>query len=181
MSKIKIYLMFLFFILILISCEEWFIKDKEFSMKAIPYAGNELRIDGYYYKEANHNINRVYVFVFYANGIHFGGGGNKSFSGLEDRLSDPNYIANLQNCLSCWGPYQIKDNVLKFEYYEIFGNYWYICVANCEIINDSTFNIKRITRLDNNKNVSNNVSLDIGEYHFKQFSPKPDSTNYVVK
>jgi hypothetical protein len=176
MSKIKIYLMFLFFMLL--SCEEWFIKDKEFSMEAIPYTGNELRIDGYYYKKTDSDTTRAHVLVFYANGIQFGGSSVESLIGIEDRFRDPNYIKDLRDCLFCWGPYDIKDGVLRFEFYSIFGNYWHIVRANCNLLNDTIFVIKQTNRIDG-KNVSRGDFL--GEYRFKQFIPKPDSTNYIIK
>jgi len=165
--------------------KDFFTKDKEFSMKAIPYTGNELRIDGYYYKKAGHDATRVYIFVFYANGVYFGGVGSISFSELEDKLRNPLYIKNLRDTKSCWGPYQIEGNVLKSEYYDIFGHDWRTCIAHCKILNDSTFNIEEITFSKTGKKV--NVEREgtsyyfLGEYHFKQFSPKPDSTNYIVK
>jgi len=41
---------------------------------------------------------------------------------IEDRLCDPNFIKKIQNQLDCWWLFQIEDNNLKFEYYNILGN-----------------------------------------------------------
>ena len=179
------YYWFIVPLLFLTSCKDLFIVDKEFSMSAIPYTGNELRIDGYYYKKVDSDTTFVYIFVFFTNGVYFGGVGSKPFIGLEDRLHDPNYIKNLQNKNSCWGPYQIKGRVLKSEFYDIFGNSWRTCIAHGKILNDSTFNIEKVTFSKTEKEV--NVKMEgtsyyfLGEYHFKQFNPKPDSTNNIIK
>ena len=167
---------FLFF---LTACEDFFIKDKEFSMKAIPYTGDELRIDGYYYKKAYDEMSRV--LVFYANGVQFGGNGVMPSIEIEDRLRDMEYTKNLRNNRASWGPYEINNTVLQFEFYRIFGGHnWYTCIAHCKILNDSTFNIEKVTFSKTGKEVDD-VDTFLGEYHFKQFSPKPDSTNYIVK
>jgi len=124
----------LFFFL---SCKDLFIKDKEFTLPIIPYTGNELKINGYYYQ--NTETTYSHVLVFYTNGILF-----KGYIDIEDRLYDPNYMKKVQNQLDCWGLYQVENDILKFEYYSIFGNNWHTCIAHCEILNDSTFNIKKM-------------------------------------
>jgi len=171
-------IVFLFFF---IACEDFFIKDKEFSMKVTPYTGNDLRIDGYFYK--NYTDDKVDFLMFYSNGVFFK---NSSTSvELESRLQDPNYIKNLRDCRFCWGPYNINNNILRFEFYDIFGHTWHTCIANCVILNDTTFNIENITfsstgkKVDVKKEGSSYYSL--GVYHFKQFSPKPDSTNVYIR
>jgi len=172
---------FIAFLFFLTACQDFFIKDKEFSMKAIPYTGDELKINGYYYKMDD---TWSHVLIFYANGVQFGGNSVIPNIEIEDRLRNPEYTKNLHDCLSCWGPYQIKENVLQFEFYDIFGHDWRTCIAHCKILNDTTFNIEKVTFSKTGKEVD--VKKEgvgesfLGEYRFKQFNPKPDSTNSVV-
>jgi len=184
--KHKSYLLiaFLFFFVACGDCiKDLFVKDKEFSLKTIPYTENELRIDGYYHKKYNDKYSNV--LVFYANGVRFGGSGVTTTNEIEDELRDPDYTKKLSNRLTCWGPYEINNNVLRFEYYDIFGNFWRTCIAHCEILNDTTFIVEKITFSKTGKEVNvereGSSSGMLGEFHFKQFSPKPDSTNTVVK
>jgi len=163
-----------------IDLKDWFIADKKFSMSKVPYTGDELRIDGYYYDKIWTDGSHVtHILVFYTNGIIFKVGLTGSLNYIEDRLCDHNFIKKIQNSLDCWGPYQIENENLKFEYYNIRGNSWFTFFAYCDIINDSTFIIKKTTFSKTGKEDKESSSF-LDEYHFKQFSPKPDSTNSVV-
>lgn len=44
------------------------------------------------------------------------------------------------------------------------------------ILNDSTFVIKTVSEFDRKKTLPENTT-----YHFRQFSPKPDSTNKFIE
>ena len=167
-------IVFLFF---LTDCSK---DDKEFLMEAKPYTGNELKINGYYYKKYINE--KSLVIIFYANGVQFGGQGYPIPSTeIESTLRDPEFIKKSRNYKDNWSPYEISNHVLRFEFYDYFIPVtWRTCIAHCEILNDTTFNIETITFSKTGKNI-NESSDFLGEYHFKQFSPKPDSTNTVVK
>jgi len=171
---------FIIFIFLSASCKDLLIKDKEFSIKSLFYTGNELKINGYYYKNVDKGYSKV--LVFFSNGVQFGGHGFYIPTiEIEDKLSDTNYISFLRDCRSCWGPFEINNNELRFEFYDIFGNIWHTCIAHCKILNDSTFSVEKITFSKTAKKVNvereGTSSFSLGEWHFKQFSPKPDSTN----
>ena len=175
------------FLFLLVSCEkDWlkncFIKDKEFSIKLTTYTENELRIDGYYYRDCSDNYS--HIFVFYANGVRFGGSEVITTIDIEDRLRYSDFTKRYDR-LSCWGPFEINNNVLRFEFYDIFGNNWHTCIAHCKILNDTIFNIEKITFSKTGEEVNvdrqGTSSGLIGEFRFKQFSPKPDSTNNFIK
>ena len=171
------------FLFLLIGCKDFFIKDKEFSMKAIPYTREELKINGYYYKNTDKGYSRV--LIFYSNGVQFGGNGMSIPTiEIENKLRDPDYTKYFRDNQSCWGPFEINNNVLRFEFYDIFGHNWLTCIAHCEILNNTTFNIKKVTYSKTGKEVDvNKYSTSyhsLGEWHFKQFSPKPDSTNNFI-
>ena len=168
------------FLFILAGCEGFFIKDKEFSINVTPYAGNELNIDGYYYKNNDNGYSNV--LVFYANGVQFGGNGmSVPTNEIETKLIAPDFTITFSYRRDCWGPFEINNNVLRFEFYDIFGSNWHTCIAHCEILNDTTFYVEKITFSKTGKEVNVNMEstsfYSLGEWHFKQFSHKPDSTN----
>jgi len=177
------YCLIIFLFFLTVCCKDFLIKDKEFSMKAILYTGNELKINGYYYKK--YSDEKSLVLVFYENGVQFGGNGiSIPTIEIEDRLRESDYTRKLRDWLAWWAPYDIYNNVLRFEFYDIFGHNWHTCIAHCEILNDTTFNVKKITFSKTGKEVNVNKYgtsyYSLGEWHFKQFSPKPDSTNIFI-
>ena len=170
----------------LIACEDslsdFFVKDKHFSMSTTPYTGDELKINGYYYKKYNNE--RSLVVIFYENGVRFGGSGMAILNiEIENKLSNSDYTKSLRDCRACWGPFEINSNNLKFEFYDFMNNYWHTYIAHCEILNDTTFNVKKVTFSKTGEEVKNNEypsSSLLGEFHFRQSSPKPDSINNFV-
>ena len=171
-------IVFLFFLVACGDClKDFFIKDRDFSMKAIPYTGNELKINGYYYKNKDKDNEYSRVMIFYANGILLNV--NISTVEIEDRLKATDFTKRYRDCMACWGPFNINNSVFQFEFYAIFGNNWHTCIAHCKILNDTTFNIENITFSKTGKVVE--IEDFPGKFHFKQFSPKPDSTNNIIK
>jgi len=162
------------FLLLLTTCH----KDKELSMKAIPYTGDELKINGYYYKNKGEYS---HVLVFFANGVQFGSNGILPSNDIENILRDPDFTKRFGNKFTVWGAFEINNNDLRFEFYSIFnGHDWRTCIAHCEILNDTTFYIEKTTFSKTGKEVNDEGSTFLGEYRFKQFSPKPDSTNNFI-
>ena len=167
---------FLFIIILLsLGCEK---KLYELSMLKTPYAGNELRIDGYYYSNQVFN-NHNGIAIFYKDGVCF-----HLFAQIESH-DTLNYIENeilLDKALmrSFWntpnhiGVFQINGKSIMFETWEVardittFSNFG-------EILNDTTFLITNQVNNDSGKSYSENLT-----YRFRQFSPKPDSTNTFI-
>lgn len=156
------------FLTIITSCD---IKDQytddEFILKKTDYKGNELSIDGYYYHKLGENS--YYVLIFYRNGTIFKNGAS----------DHEEYIANTNgsNVRQHWGLFIIENNTIKIEYYmpKMYeGLPAYIKAG--EILNDTTFIFKEQYRSKDDSEYQ-----EINEtYHFKKFSPKPDSTNNFI-
>ena len=157
------------------SCEK---ELHKLSMTKTPYAGNELRIDGYYYS------NQVFtdyngIAVFYRNGVCM-----NVFSRIESQdtlsfieneiLLNEALRSNFRNTPNHIGVFQINAKSIEFETWEAgrdiitFSNYG-------EILNDTTFLITKQVNNDSGKSESLNL-----KYRFRQFSPKPDSTNNFI-
>ena len=158
-----------------------FENDENLSMQRRDYIGNELRTDGYYYYYQWHNYlnkEQIVVVSLYRNGIiRACGGGYDSFQDFESRIAIINTATSNPN-KSPWGIFIVEGNVIKYEK-------WYGARAlepyrtriyAGKILNDTTFQITEAYR-------PNNSERQVYDwiFHFKQFSPKPDSTTVYIK
>ena len=164
----------------LCSCKKLF-KDEEFSIKCVSYTGSELRIDGYYYLKrlSANNKEIISYFIFYSNGVSTKGNVNtKNLNDVESELATRSDNKYLPNNLYVWGPFSVHENKLIMQYYEP-SDYLIkrIEEISCTILNDSTFYLEETNLVYTGKA---GRSFNTGEYHFKQFSPKPDSTNRFI-
>lgn len=154
-------------VLVLSSCEKVF--QDEFSIQRTDYTGTELRIDGYYYNESfvapypNYSIAKSF---FYRNGIKFG-----VCSYDTTTMSFDEHCASLAKNKLNWYVFKIEGNTITIEGWD---NLTQTFKEYGEILNDTTFRINRIER-SGRTDKSNSI------YHFKQFAPKPDSTNNFIK
>lgn len=162
----------------LLGCEKLF-KDDVLSIPQTSYQGNQLRIDGYYYK-SNPNSSYV-VYIFYRNGTILSAGSfmNSNLSDIETTLQDPSWISAKDDYKFNYGRFLIDGDSIQFER-------WYpgspplpayVRVGN--ILNDTTFVVKEVYRMKNGEKTEEESGRN-EIYHFKQFSPKPDSTNQFV-
>lgn len=151
----------------------------ELSMTKTPYIGNELRIDGFYYSNLT-SADDIGLAVFYRNGVCI-----NVYTRIEradtlsyienDILLNESIISTFMNTPTNIGVFQIKTESIEFETWEAgrdiitFSNYG-------KILNDTTFLITKQVNNDSGKSESLNLT-----YRFKQFSPKPDSTNTFIK
>jgi hypothetical protein len=160
------------------NCESLsFKKDDELSLNREIFSGNQLRTDGYYFVSKDSLVGSVYF--FYRNGILRETGSLLSlndFERFELLITTLEFDLKGKENKDCWGVFNIQDNVIKFER-------WYggqgakpAYVSEGVILNDTTFHITKSYR-------SNGTELKERDetYHFKQFSPKPDSTNVFIK
>ena len=179
MKKIILLLVVLMFFamnLLFCSCEK---ERQELSMAKTPYTGNELRIDGYYFS------NQVFtdyigIAVFYRNGICINVftqiESHDTISFIENEiLLNEGLMSNFWNTPNHIGVFLINKESIEFETWEAgrdiitFSNFG-------EILNDTTFLITK--QVNNQSGATEAMSLT---YRFRQFSPKPDSTNIFIK
>lgn len=148
-------------------------------MNRIPYTGSELRTDGYYYSEA-FSEKHIDIAVLYRDGVCFfevtSFNGPDTLGYIEDNFLLNPRISHYWTRPSDIGVFQINNNSLTIEVwdpgYDDIGTYTY----NSEILNDTTF---RVTKQTNNR--SGVINSYERTFRFKQFSPKPDSTNRFIK
>lgn len=146
--------------------------DDKFSLTKRTYIGNELRTDGFYCHIGQNMNGHLYsYYFFYKNGIiRYGGGSNDSLFYANVGWVSASYKNN-------WGIFNINGNQIKFEKWEpSSGGPFPAYLRTGEILNDTTFKITQLQRSD-----GTNVSTVNDVYHFKKFSPKPDSTNNFIQ
>jgi len=153
-----------------------FCKDDKLSLQRQPYNENELRIDGYYYFIHGQ---KATIYFFFSNGIilHTGDGWQlDNLSEFEQRILSDDFIKKLRNNKSCWGLLSVRNNMIKLEKWYCSDGFCKVYVQEGIILNDTTFHITKSYR-SNGSEKSARDEL----YHFKQFSPKPDSINNFIK
>lgn len=174
MIKIIFIVSFLF-----LGCGKSLLKHDELSLERKDYFGNELKINGYYYyKYAVDDSFRYVVYFFYNNGIvlHAGAIKEENLSIKEEEFMNGTFNENVKNTMYFWGAFVVINQSIKFErWYPSSGGPLRAYVSEGTILNDSTFHITKSYRNQKGK-VSEERSKD-EIYHFKKFSPKPDSTN----
>ena len=167
-------LIFISFIL-LSSCAK-FVTWDEFSLQRMQYDGTQLRIDGYYYQIEGGMYDSGYC--FYRDGCLLDMGGNSSSLEEMDAYVIREFINRSHDSKKqSWGIYVIRDNTIQFErYYITDDTKKRSYVREGTILNDSTFHITTSFRSGGSEQSKKNEI-----YHFRQFSPKPDSTNNFIK
>jgi len=168
------------FVLLMSNCNKdkiW--KDDELSTNKEPYTGNQLRIDGYYYELVDGVMHGIYC--LYDNGvIHHLGDGIKfsEINQFEQTITTTEFIEKIRKIKYSWGVFKVEGNQIKFERWYPSEPPYKAYVRAGEILNDTTFIITESYRMHKGKKTE--VKDRNETYHFKQFSPKPDSTNNFI-
>lgn len=150
--------------------------DDELNLKKESFNGTQLRLDGFYYHEIKYpQGDLLYDFYYlYKDGTLYTIGASKDFNYYKKNFNGG--IMQKEN--DTWGVFQIIEDSIKYERWypaEVSKSY----IKEGTILNDTTFLITKSYRLRNGKKKELETVNDI--YHFKQYSPKPDSTNRFVK
>jgi len=169
-------------ILLMSNCsKDKVLKDDELTLKKMSYTGNQLKINGYYYQKYG-NPEKLTIYLFYYNGILLHAGDGYEYNKLnefEQNIMSAEFIDKLKGSKYAWGVFNIEENNMHFER-------WYpslpplkAYVRAGQILNDTTFVITESYRMKKGKKTE--VDSESETYHFRQFSPKPDSTNIFIK
>ena len=141
---------------------------------ATPYIGNQLKMNGYYYQVTSNN--EIYSpLVMYGNGVLLTLGGVRNSLEEMDKYIRKNYIQDAwyKKNKYVWGVFFIEDNTIRIN--ELSQDYPHRgFTQEGVILNDTTF---KITKFSSNSGIREKDDV----YHFREFSPKPDSTNVYIK
>ena len=170
MNKFILFTLTICISIFMLSCNKLF-PDEKLSMQQEDYNGNEVRTDGYYYTYSkSYNSSGLIadfttVFFLYRNGIILSAGAYEKtgFDILEEAML--RRYESIQNKKTGWGVFIVKNNKIEYEQWSTsVGGGLPVFKNSYIIVNDTT--LKRYNEII---------------YHFKQFSPKPDSTNVYIK
>ena len=176
MKNLILYIVITTIFLQMTACIKYF-KDDELSLERRDYNGDELKIDGYYYQTYG---NYLSIYFLYRNGtiMYWGGGYSvNEIEQLENEFLNSYYIKSAQDDKTRWGVFQIKEDSIKFEK-------WYprfpagTAMRSGNILNDTTFIIIETYKMVDGEKTQFKELNEI--YHFKKFSPKPDSTQSFI-
>ena len=157
------------------SCEEE--KELKLGTPKQNYTGS-LRTDGYYYLTiANDTEERALSYFLYRDGTILYGGAPlvEKISTRETEYSNGAWNISASGEKTYWGIFQVTGTDILFDQWYIRdGGLLAAYQTNGTILNDTTFIMSSSTREG-----LNGVPLE-EVYHFKSFSPKPDSANQFL-
>ncbi len=161
---------------------------EELILKRIENIGNNLKISGYYYENLD-ALNDKYAsaFCLYSNGILISLGSFQKinfFQNVEKLLTDKNF-KNYFTSRSGWGIFTIQSTEITIENWgnKIATNQPYPAFGKIgKIIDNSTIEIYQMYKIEKKQKINLDHSLFYlpTSYHFREFSPKPDSTNNFI-
>jgi len=156
--------------------------DDRLTLKRSDYHGKELRINGYYcrYRYVNNNSEPqgITPYFLYRNGVLLGDVGVNidRISEMEEWFRNGNYAKIAKKYY--WGVFQIEKTQIKYEKWLPVQGPLIAVTYEGVILNDTTFVISETYEMKNGQKIK--PEKIHWEYHFKQFSPKPDSTNRFI-
>jgi hypothetical protein len=162
-------------LLTVIACCKVLFPDEKLSLQRQDYIGTKLRTDGYYYSHFE-GTGVIALFFLYRNGVSMSAGGYTTLDLSEIEKRIVNYNAKSK---SSWGVFAVNGDTIQQEMWvgSIYSRpnvYRLVYCGNIE--NDTTIHFTKIYSSETN------ITRSIDEvWHFKQFSPKPDSTNVYIK
>ena len=177
-NQINVSVIILFLTLLFNACAFLF-KDDELWFDKRPYFGNDLRMNGYYYEKFSDNTisDNVVIIFFFSDGTMFTCSAGYSISDIQ--LIDkaiPNLFDREKNSKLAWGVFAISGKTIQYSGWGTSVGGGLPSFKGIGIIeNDSTFRITKHINSDGREFEVNEI------HHFRQFSPKPDSTNVFIK
>jgi len=158
------------------SCRKHWFKTDPLTLPMQDYFGDQMRVDGYYYEQ---DFSSTY-FLF-RNGVILAGGGFRDgdFDAYESDWLDGSALEVALKYQFSWGLFIVEGDNIKFERWYPGNPPLLAYVREGTILNDTTFHITESYRFS-----SSGKKREIKErdeyYHFRAYSPKPDSTNPFV-
>jgi hypothetical protein len=148
--------------------------DEKLTLQREDYEGNELKIDGYYYY--HNDDNRTLVLFLYRNGIIISTRAYPFFDLSFVEIEMIKEYGEIGKSKTRWGLFTVVGNKIECEQWVSPTEGITVSKQSGYIENDTTFHITE-QYFSYNKQVYHVNEI----WHFKQFSPKPDSTNNYIK
>ena len=148
--------------------------DDKLTLSRQDYNGSELKLEGYYYSSSGHP-GKIKIHFLFRNGILLGSNevwDQTKIVEVEKEFSDGRYYERIKNNKQYWGIFNINGNRIETQrWFETSGSTLNAYSHTGEILNDTTFRITEVKRVDGTEK----REIDY-LFHWQDFSPKPDST-----
>ncbi len=175
MKKTITILLFVAIFTVSCGCHKLF-SDNELTMKRKPYLGTELRTDGYYY---NKELNFYRILFLYRNGVVLAlpfSPSEEALSDLEESFRNGEFYQKYKNNKRFWGVFAVANNSIVYEQWGINqGGGKPVWQFSGPILSDTSFLINKYLEPKTGESHEKNQI-----WYFKQFFPKPDSTNSFI-
>lgn len=187
--------MFIFFIIAFISCTGY----EPLTLIREPFTSKDLRLDGYYYnldKQYSNGVDNDFVkgFTLNQNGIYF----EVLWGSIDPRIDPKDWVyffdkrvkyrvdksRKFLKSRSSWGVFSVNDFRIIIQRWQeaSAGGAHPTRTIEGTILNDTTIHFHNLIGAHpNNKRSKKKIKAIDETYHFRQFSPKPDSTNVFIK
>lgn len=152
--------------------------DDKLSLKKEFYQDSQLKMNGYYYRNID---NHLTVYFLFKNGIILYGSTFpiNELNKHEEEYKTLDWQSAIKRSKYRWGVFNIETNSIKFERWYPSEPPLKAYVREGQILNDTTFVVSQFYRLKGGRKTELETLNET--YHFKPFSPKPDSTNNFIK
>jgi len=154
-------------------------KDKDLTLKRTELTGHVLKTDGFYYGRPTTDYQGIVsyeLFIFYQNGIMMLPG-NVEYEKMDEYISMVSKPGTIEAKYD-WGLFNIDYKKISIDHWVPAQCGYPAVLRSGEILNDTTFVLRKMVRNDS----QGIAETDINEvFNFRQFSPKPDSTNNFIK
>lgn len=174
-------ILLLLFTILLSSCY----RDSTISIvgKGLKDPDIQIRMDGYYYyryPEGHFNAGITNVWVFYENGVLKDVMSTRTYNLSEiDKEIKDNYIGpEYESVKWSWGVFVLKGKTLEIEKWAVplFPGPTRSIEYSGTVLNEKQFLLTEYRDPDTGKREKVNMT-----YTFREFSPKPDSTNQFIE
>lgn len=161
-------------------CSKIFPKKDDFlTIPRTQYNGDELRLDGYFYQKWENGTKYSNIVFLYNNGIFFQIGGSGDMSEIDDYANQSLlFNSDVKDRKAFGGGYLVEDKNIIYERWEGTELGYLVYREEGNIVNDTTFIMTEVSRMK--QGVKTEIRPIEWTYHFKAFSPKPDSTNSFI-
>lgn len=155
--------------------------DDELTISRIDYSGSQLKIDGYYFGDANPNSSKPFanIYYLYRNGVFFTTGASDL-----DKAETGTITVDVNNefgkrIKGLWGVFRINGSTIEIERWQSSPTCATTVYERGDILNDTTFIITQREYRSKGKVVGSENPKST--FHFRSLTQKPDSVNTYVR
>ena len=155
------------------------VKDHQLRLERVDNQNSLIKLNGYYFDPFPTSIDSSLSILFlYSNGIVLDAGA-RNINELEDAekfFKSLEFNSEIKKRKYGWGVYIIDNSKITIELWNAGEPPLKTFIHEGDILNDTTFHINEFYW----SNKKGEIKQRDHTFHFKPFSPKPDSTNTFI-